>query len=53
MNCVSRRCFYEERIQKAGIDCGNFSTESVMLVSMTEPFSSVNHTVTGGFDDED
>jgi hypothetical protein len=24
-----------------------------MLVSMTEPFSSVNHTVTGGFDDED
>ena len=30
-----------------------FSTESVMLVSMTEPFSSVNYTVTGGFDDED
>ncbi|MEE3438865.1 MULTISPECIES: hypothetical protein [Ruminococcus] len=30
-----------------------FSTENVMLVSMTEPFSSVNHTVTGGFDDED
>lgn len=30
-----------------------FLSENIMLISSTEPFSSVNHTVTGGFDDED